>query len=60
MIFKCNNIIVIKYTAFPFILLSNYKKEFKGKFKNVTSRISYYIVGTIDPAKYIFYSFLKV
>ena len=60
MISKRNNIIVIKYTAFPSILFSNYRRELKGKFKNITSHIPYYIMGTIDLAKYIFYSFLKV
>ena len=60
MISKRNNIIAIKYTAFPSVLLSNYKRKLKGKLKDVTSRIFYYIVGTVDLAKYIFYSFLKV
>ena len=60
MISKRNNIIIIKYTAFLFVLLSNYRKELKEKLKDVTGRIPYYIVGTVDPAKYIFYSFLKV
>ena len=60
MIFKRNNIIAIKYTAFLFVLLSNYRREFKGKLKDVTGHISYCIVGTVDPAKYIFHGFLKV